>query len=95
MNVASKLPIVWINSRYESAWRCYLHGGIQETGNNGIISISCHQVLRHPSAHASSSMRKHSHPKAHITKYNELTESEVSELTSSTVNERALVTLKR
>ena len=33
--------------------------------------------------------------KAHITKLNELTESEVTELTSSTVDETALAILKR
>jgi len=40
-------------------------------------------------------MGKHSLAKAHIAKLNELTESEVTELTSSTVGETALAILKR
>jgi len=40
-------------------------------------------------------MGKHLLAKAHIAKLNELTESEVTELTSSTVDEAALAILKR
>jgi len=40
-------------------------------------------------------MRKHLLAKAHITKLNELPESEVAELTSSTVDETALPIVKR
>jgi len=40
-------------------------------------------------------MRKHLLAKAHIAKLNELTESEVTELTSSTVDETALAILNR
>jgi len=40
-------------------------------------------------------MGKHLLAKAHIAKLNELTESEVTELTSSTVDETALAILKR
>ena len=40
-------------------------------------------------------MGKHLLAKAHITKLNELTESEVTELTSMTVDETALAILKR
>jgi len=40
-------------------------------------------------------MGKHLLAKAHITKLNKLTESEVTELTSSTVDETALAILKR
>jgi len=40
-------------------------------------------------------MGKHLLAKAHIAKLNELTESEVTELTSSTVDESALAILKR
>jgi len=40
-------------------------------------------------------MRKHLLAKAHIAKLNELTESEDTELTSSTVDESALAILKR
>jgi len=40
-------------------------------------------------------MGKHLLAKAHITQFNELTESEVTEFTSSTVDETALAILKR
>jgi len=68
---------------------------MEENGSPGIICIVCHQVLRHPSDHGTSSMGKHLLAKAHIAKLNELTESEVTELTSSTVDETALAILKR
>jgi hypothetical protein len=95
MNLGSKRPIAWINSRHAPSWRFYLHCGIEETGNPGIICIVCHQVLRHPLKHGTSSMGKHLLAKAHIAKLNELTESEVTELTSSTVDETAFAILKR
>ena len=95
MNVGSKRPIAWKNSRHAPSWRFYLHCGIEETGSPGIICIVCHQVLRHPSEHGTSSMGKHLLAKAHIAKLNELTESEVTDLTSTTVDETALATLKR
>ena len=95
MNVGSKRPIAWNNSRHAPSWRFYLHCGIEETGSPGIICIVCHQVLRHPSEHGTSSMGKHLLAKAHIAKLNELTESEVTELTSTTVDETALAILKR
>jgi hypothetical protein len=95
MNVDSKRPIAWKNSRHVSSWRFNLHCGTEENGSPGIIYIVCHQVLRHPSEHGTSSMGKHLLAKAHIAKLNELTESEVTELTSLTVNETALAILKR
>jgi len=95
MNVDSKRPIAWNNSRHVPLWRFYLHCGIAETGSAAIICIVCLQVLRHPSEHGTCSMGKHLLAKAHITEWIELTESEVTELTSSTVDETALVILKR
>ena len=95
MNDGSKRPIAWNNSRHGPSWRFYLHCGIEATGSPGIICIICHQVLRHPSEHGTSSIGKHLLAKAHIAKLNELTESEVTELTSSTVYETALAILKR
>jgi len=95
MNVGSKPSIAWKNSRHAPSWRFYLHCGIEETGSPGIICIVCHQVLRHPSEHGTSSMGKHLLAKAHFAKLNELTELEVTELTSSTVDEAALAILKR
>jgi len=95
MNAGSKRPIAWNNSRHVPSWRFYSHCRIEETGSPGIICIVCHQVLRHPSEHGTSSMGKHLLGKAHITNLNELTVSEVTELTSSTVAETALAILKR
>jgi len=95
MNVGSKRPIAWNASRQAPSWRFYSHCGIEESGSPGIICIVCHQVLHHPSEHGTSSMGKHLLAKAHITKLNELTGSEVTELTSSTVDESALAILKR
>jgi hypothetical protein len=95
MNVGLKRSIAWKNSRHAPSRRLYLHCGIEETGSPGIICIVCHQVLRHQSEHGTSSMGKHLLAKAHITKLNEFTEAEVTELTSSTVDEAALAILKR
>src|SRR5882757_2039031 len=95
MNVGSKRPIAWNNSRHVPSWRFYLHCGMEENCSPGIICIVCHQVLRHPSEHGTSLLGKHLLAKAHIAKLNELTESEVAELTSSTINETALAILKR
>ena len=47
------------------------------------------------SEHGTSSMGKHLHAKGHIAKLNELKESQVSELTSKTVDGTALAILKR
>jgi len=91
----SKRPIGWNNSRHAPSWRFYLPCRIEGTSSPGIICIVCHQILHHPSDHGSSSMGKHLLAKAHITKFNELTESEVTELTSSMVDETALAILKR
>jgi hypothetical protein len=52
-------------------------------------------VLRNPSEHGIGSMGKHLLAKAQIAKINILTVSEVTELTSSTVDEPALAILKR
>jgi len=95
MNVGSKRPIAWNNSIHVPSCRFYLHCGIEETGSPGIICIVCHQVLRHPSEHGTSSMGKHLLAKAHIAKLDELTESQGTELTSSTVDETALAMLTR
>jgi len=95
MNVGSKGPIAWNNSRHAPSWQFYLHCGNEETGSPGIISIVRHQVLHHPLEHGTSSMGKHLLAKAHIAKLNELTVSDVTELTSSTVTETALAILKR
>jgi len=49
MNVGSKQPIDWKNSRHAHWWRFYLHCGIEDIGSPGIKCIICHQVFRHPS----------------------------------------------
>ena len=93
--VGRKHPIGWNNSRHVPLWRFNLHCGIEETGCPGIICIICHQVLCHPSEHGTSSMTKHFLAKAYIARLNESTELEVSELTSTTVDETALAIIKR
>jgi len=95
MNVRSKRPIAWNDSRHAPGWPFYLHCGMEETCSHGIICIMCHQVLRHPSEHGTSSMGKHLFAKAHIAKLNKLTESGVTELTSLMVDETALAIWKR
>jgi len=95
MNVGSMQPIAWNDSRHGPSWRFYLHCGMEENCSPGIICIVCHRILRHPSEHGTSSMGKHLLAKAHIAKLNELTKSEVTELSSSMVNETALAILKR
>jgi len=95
INVGSKRPIAWNSSGHVPSWQFYLHCGMEENGSPRIICIVCHQVLRHPSEHGTSSMGKHLLAEAHIAKLNKLTESEVTELTSSTVDETALAILKR
>jgi len=70
MNVGSKRPISWNNSRHAPSWRFYLYCGIEETSSPGIIYIVCHQVLRHPSEHGTSLMGKHLLAKARIAKLN-------------------------
>jgi hypothetical protein len=95
MNVGSKRPIAWKNFRHAPSWQFYWHCGIAETGSPAIICIICHQVLRHPSEPGTSSIGKNLLAKAHILKLNELRESEVTQLTSSTVDETALAILKR
>jgi len=94
MNEGLKRPIAWNNSRHVPSWRFYLHCGIEKTGSPGIICIICHQVLRHPSQHGTSSMGRHLLAKAHIAKLNKLRLSELTELTSSMVNETLLAILK-
>jgi len=95
MNVGLMWPIAWNDFGHSPLWRFYLHCGIEETGSPGIICIICHQVLRHPSEHGTSSMGKYLLAKAHIAKLNKLTESEVTVWTRSTVDEKALAILKR
>jgi len=94
MNEGSMRLIGSNDSRHVPSWRFYLHCGIEETGSPGIRCNVCHQVLRHPSEHGTSSMGTHWLAKAHIAKLKELTESEVTELTSSTVDKTALAILK-
>jgi len=94
MNIGSKRSISWNNYRHAPSWRFYLHCGIEETHSRGIIWIVYQQVLRHPSEHGTSSMGKHLLAKAHIAKLNKLTELEVTELTSSMVDEITLAIVK-
>jgi len=89
-NVGWNQRITWNNFRNAPSWRFYLHCRIEETGSLGIICILYHQVLHHASEDGTHSMGKHLLAKAHIAMSNELTDSEMTELTSSTVDETAL-----
>jgi len=71
------------------------HCGSKVTGSPGIICIGCHQVVCHPSEHGTTSNKKHFQVNAHIVKLNAWTESEVTKLTSSTIDETALAILRR
>jgi hypothetical protein len=93
INVGSKRPIAWNNSRHEPLLRFYLHSGIEQTGSPGMICIICHQCLRHPSEHRTSTVGNHLLAKAIIVKFTKLIVLEVTELTSSTVHETALAIL--
>ena len=95
MNVRSKPSIAWNNCRHSAPWQFYLRCGIVETARPGIICIACHQVLCHPSEHGTSSMGKHLLANMHSAKFNELITSEVTELTSSMVDETSWAILKR
>jgi len=95
MNVCSQRPITWDDSKDACSWHCYLHCGIEETCSTGIICIVSDQVLHRPLEHGTSSMGKHLRAKACITMLNELTELEVTELSSLMVAEIALAILKR
>jgi len=95
MNEGSKRLIAWNNPTHAPSWQFNLHCGIEETGSPGIICIICHQVLRHPSEHGTSSMGQHLLENAHIANVNKFTKSELTEVTSSTVDETAMAILKR
>jgi len=94
MNIGSKCSLAWNSLKHPPSWWFYLHSRIEETSSPGIICILCPQVLRQPSDHGTSSMRKHLLAKAHITRVNKLTESEVTVSTSSTVDDTALPLLQ-
>jgi len=90
-----KRTIAWSKSRHLLWWPIYLHCGIDKTSSPGIIGIVCHQVLCHPSEHGTSSMLKHLLTKALIAMVKEETDSELTKVTSSMVDETALAILKR
>jgi len=93
MHGGSEPPIASDISGHAPSW--WIYSQCRREGNSipDIICIICHDVLCHPSEHGSSSVGEHLQAKAHIAKLNELTESEVTELTSSMVDETALAIL--
>jgi hypothetical protein len=95
MNGRLKRSIVWNNSSHAPFWRFFLYCGTDETGSSGIKCVICHQVLRHPLEFGTSSLWKHCLAETNIAKLNEFTQSEVTALTSSKVDETALAILKR
>jgi hypothetical protein len=94
VTVDFKWPIAWNNTRHVRSWRFDLHSGNEDTGSLAIVSYVSHQVLRDASEHGICSTGKHLLSKAHIPKLNQLTVSEVTELTCSMVDETALAILK-
>jgi len=94
MNVGSKHPIAWNDSRYAMSWQVCLNCRMDENGSTGIKHIVFHQVLRHLSVNETSSMGKHLLAKSHIANLTEITELEVSEFTRSMVDGTDLTTLK-
>jgi hypothetical protein len=95
LHVSRKQPSAWNTSRHAASWQFYLHCRIEATGTPGIICIMCYHVLLHPPDHGTSSMGKPLLAKAHITKKNKFTMSEIIELTSSTVDEAVSAILIR
>jgi len=94
LNSGSKGPIAWRDSRHAPSWGFYLHCGIEETSSPGIVCTLCHQVLHHSLEHGTGSMGNQLLAEAHLAKLYELTESDIFELTSTTIDETALVILK-
>jgi len=95
VKVGLKRPIVWDNSGHAHSWWFYFHCRMDETGSPGIVCIVCHQVLGPPTEHATSSNGKHFPAKGHIAKLKQSTESDVTEMTHSKVDETALAVLMR
>jgi hypothetical protein len=91
-NVGSKYPIAWNDFRHVSSRRFKLECGHDETGNPGII---CMFVIKLFAFHQNMGLAQHFLAQAHIAKLNELTESEVTKLTRSTLNGTALAILQR
>jgi len=94
MNLSSKLHIGWNDSGHAPPRWYYSHYRCQETGRPGIVWIVCYQVLRHTSEQRTTWFRKHLLGNAHVAKWNKLTESAVTELTSFTVDETGLSILQ-
>jgi len=94
MKVGSKCHIGWNKFSHATSWQYNFHCRIPQNGSTGIICIICHQVLHHLSEHETSSIEKPLIPSAHIAKFNVLTVSEVTELTSSMVDETAVAILR-
>ena len=95
MSVSAKHSVPWNNSSHASSWGFDLHCGNQMCSSAGIICFVFDRVLRHSSEHGPSSMWNFLLSKTHNAKINELAESEVTELTGSTVNGTALEIVKR
>lgn len=83
------------NFRFVPLRGFYVHIRLQETASPGIICIGCDQCLRYWSEHGTSPIGIHSLTKVQIEMLNESTESEVSELASSTVEDTVLAILQR
>lgn len=95
MSVGSNQSTAWNDSRHVPSWWFGVHFQIEDTRSTGSICIMCHQVCCHSSEHGTSSMGKHLLVKGHIAKLKSLTETELTKLRSTTVDETALAIQKR
>lgn len=87
MDVGLQHSIAWTDASHVCLWCVCWDYGILESHSHGIIGIICHQVFHHLSAHGTSTIRKYFLPTVHNTKFTELTESEIRQLTSSMNND--------
>jgi len=67
---------------------------MEETSSPRIIHLIGHQVLCHPSEHASRSMREQVRAKVHIAMLYKFTVSDITECTEATVDESAQAILR-
>jgi len=94
-NTGSERPIAWNTSARAPSRQFHFPCGMEVTGSPGIRCIICHQDFRHPSQYMTSSMGTHLLATSYIAQLNELPETEVTKLTSTTVDQTAVAILKR
>jgi len=95
MTLGLKWPVVWNISRHVALWQICLHCRIDKTGSHGIISLVCHHDLHYPFTTWDLLNVETVTGKAHIGMLNELTESDVTEWHTLTVDETALAIVNK